>query len=153
MTQFTTQASPSYSVQSGSWGLLEMDAKRIRRAVFIEEQHIPEQDEWDVQDAVSLHFVLYTLTENDQAKAIATARLLSDHSIGRVAVLQAHRGKGIGRLLMKKVIEQAKKEQREYVKLSSQVHAVAFYESLGFVKEGQEYLDCGIPHIDMRLIF
>jgi len=52
---------------------------------------------------------------------------------------------------MRAVIDQAKAEQRKFVKLSSQVHAIGFYQNLGFDVRGEEYLDCGIPHIDMYL--
>lgn len=142
----------SYKLQSGSWDELEQDAKQIRKAVFVIEQQIPEQEEWDAQDALSLHFVVYVPDQHlNLVQPIATARLLKNNSIGRVAVLKQYRGQGVGCLIMQKVIEQAKIEQREYVELSSQVHAVAFYESLGFIKEGEVYLDCGIPHIDMYM--
>lgn len=133
-------------IRSGSWDALQQDAKLIREQVFIQEQNIPAADEWDAQDAISLHFVVY-----DQAKPIATARLLPNHSIGRVAVLKAYRRQGIGKLLMLEIIQQAKHEQRKFLKLSSQVHAVQFYAGLGFTVEGEQYLDCGIAHIDMYL--
>ena len=133
-------------IRSGSWDELQNDAKLIREQVFIQEQHIPVEEEWDAQDAVALHFVVY-----DQAQPIATARLLQNHSIGRVAVLKAYRGQGIGKLLMLEMIQQAKHEQRKFLKLSSQVHAVQFYAGLGFTVQGEQYLDCGIPHIDMYL--
>lgn len=133
-------------IRSGSWDELQNDAKLIREQVFIQEQHIPVEEEWDTQDAVALHFVVY-----DQAQPIATARLLQNHSIGRVAVLKAYRGQGIGKLLMLEMIQQAKHEQRKFLKLSSQVHAIQFYAGLGFQVQGDEYLDCGIAHIDMYL--
>ncbi len=133
-------------IRSGSWDELQNDAKLIREQVFIQEQHIPVEEEWDAQDAVALHFVVY-----DQNQPIATARLLQNNSIGRVAVLKSHRGLGIGKLLMQAIIEQAKSEQREFLKLSSQVYAIQFYAGLGFQVQGDEYLDCGIAHIDMYL--
>ncbi|QIO09713.1 GNAT family N-acetyltransferase [Acinetobacter lanii] len=139
-----------FKIQAGSWSELAQDAMQIRRDVFILEQHIPEDEEWDALDASALHFVVY-VKEKNQVQAIATARLLANNSIGRVAVLKAYRGQGIGRILMLKIIEQAKFEQRVSLKLSSQVHAIPFYESLGFAVQGDEYLDCGIPHIDMTL--
>ena len=83
--------------------------------------------------------------------AIATARLLPNHSIGRVAVLAAYRGQGIGKLLMLDMIQQAQQQQRPLLQLSSQVHALAFYQNLGFEVRGEEYLECGIPHIDMQM--
>lgn len=79
---------------------------------------------------------------------------MESHSIiGRVAVLKPYRGLGLGYKLMQFIIALAQKQQRPFVNLSSQVHAIGFYQALGFVVEGEEYLDCGIPHIDMRLSF
>lgn len=143
-----------YFIKTGLWSELKLDAEQIRRHVFIQEQSIPEQDEWDAQDDVSLHFVVYDRhLENDfkSNQAIATARLLKNNSIGRVAVLKSYRSKGVGRLIMQQIIEHARTEKRQFLKLSSQVHAIAFYESFGFELNGEEYLDCGIPHIDMYL--
>ena len=137
-----------FMIRTGSWDELQNDAKLIREQVFIQEQQIAVEDEWDAEDAIALHFVVL-----DQHQPIATARLLNNNSVGRVAVLKEYRGKGIGRLLMLEIIQQAKHQQREFLKLSSQVHAIAFYQSLGFNVQGDEYLDCGIPHVDMRLLF
>lgn len=136
----------AFKIRSGTWQELAIDAKAIRESVFIQEQHIAPEDEWDELDAVSIHFVVY---EHDQA--IATARLLANHSIGRVAVLKTHRGLKIGQQLMQAVIDYAKREQRPFLKLSSQVHAIGFYHALGFKQQGESYLDCGIPHIDMYM--
>jgi len=135
-----------FVIQSGPWSQLQHDAKLIRSMVFIEEQHISEADEWDEQDAISLHFVVYA-----QDQPIATARLLENNSIGRVAVLQQYRGEGIGKLLMQQIIQVAKQQNRAFLQLSAQVYAIRFYENLGFQVQGEEYLDCEIPHIDMWL--
>ena len=131
-----------YFIKSGLWSELKLDAEKIRRQVFIQEQSIleqDEQDEWDALDAVSLHFVVYDRhLENDLKinQAIATARLLENNSIGRVAVLKLYRSKGVGRLIMQQIIEHARTEKRQFLKLSSQVHAIAFYESFGFQVKG-----------------
>ncbi len=135
-----------YKIQSGTWEELASHAKLIRTEVFIQEQNIAENEEWDAQDAISLHFVVY-----DQNQPIATARLLENNSIGRVAVLKSYRGKGIGQLLMQQIIQVAKNQKRLMLKLSAQVYAKQFYENLGFQLSGEEYLDCGIPHIDMYM--
>ena len=135
------------NIQHADWAIVEREARHIRTAVFIEEQGITAEDEWDDQDTIALHFMVY-----DEQKAIATARLLSNHSVGRVAVLSQYRGHGIGRILMQQIIAQAKIEKRPRLKLSAQVHAIHFYESLGFAVQGSEYLDCGIPHVDMTMI-
>ena len=133
-----------FSVKQGSWDQLQQDAKLIRELVFISEQNIPEQDEWDDQDAISQHFVVY-----NQNQPIATARLLANNSVGRVAVLKAYRGQGIGRLIMLEIIAYAQAQKRPSLQLSSQVHAISFYEKLGFSIQGDEYDECGIPHIEM----
>lgn len=133
-----------FSVKHGSWDQLQQDAKLIRELVFISEQNIPEQDEWDDQDAISQHFVVY-----DHNQPIATARLLANNSVGRVAVLKAYRGQGIGRLIMLEIIAYAQAQKRPSLQLSSQVHAISFYEKLGFSIQGDEYDECGIPHIEM----
>ena len=138
----------NYEIQSGDWARLAVDAKPIREQVFIQEQHISPEDEWDAQDAIALHFVVYLA-----GQAVATARLLENHSIGRVAVLKSQRGLCIGRVLMQHIIQLARQQCRPEVKLSAQVHAIPFYQSLGFYVEGESYLDCGIPHVDMRLVF
>lgn len=136
----------AFEIRKGAWDDLASDAKLIRTEVFIQEQNIAENEEWDVEDEKSLHFVMY-----DQNQAIATARLLENNSIGRVAVLKNYRGQGIGQQLMQHIIAVAIIEHRNFLKLSAQVHAIGFYENLGFQVQGESYLDCGIPHVDMLL--
>ncbi|WP_151708245.1 GNAT family N-acetyltransferase [Acinetobacter junii] len=136
-----------FRVQSGHWDKLEQDAKFIRKQVFIIEQNIPEEEEWDDQDMISDHFVVY-----DQNQPIATARLLQNNSVGRVAVLKAYRGQGIGRMIMLEIVRQAHQQDRKFLHLSSQVHAISFYEKLGFSIQGDAYDECGIPHIKMQLV-
>ena len=136
----------AFEIRKGAWDDLASDAKLIRTEVFIQEQNIAENEEWDVEDEKSLHFVMY-----DQNQAIATARLLENNSIGRVAVLKNYRGQGIGQQLMQHIIAVATIEHRNFLKLSAQVHAIGFYENLGFQVQGESYLDCGIPHVDMLL--
>ena len=136
-----------YQVKHGCWDQLQQDAKLIRTQVFICEQGITEADEWDDQDMISDHFVVY-----DQDQPIATARLLQNNSVGRVAVLKAYRGQGIGRMIMLEIIRQAHQQDRKFLHLSSQVHAISFYEKLGFSIQGDAYDECGIPHIKMQLV-
>ncbi|WDZ51800.1 GNAT family N-acetyltransferase [Acinetobacter vivianii] len=133
-----------FRIENGSWSQLGQDAKLIRTLVFMTEQNISEQDEWDDQDEISQHFVVY-----HQDQAIATARLLQDHSVGRVAVKKEYRGQGIGLLIMLDIIVFAQQQCRPFLQLSSQVHAISFYEKLGFIVKGSEYNECGIPHIEM----
>ena len=135
-----------FRVQSGHWDKLEQDAKFIRKQVFIIEQNIPEEEEWDDQDMISQHFVIY-----DQDQPIATARLLQNHSVGRVAVVKAYRGQGLGQMIMLEIISYAQKQGLSVLTLSSQVHAISFYEKLGFTVQGNPYDECGISHIEMTM--
>jgi len=135
-----------YKIIAGSWEQLEQDAKYIREQVFIQEQGIAPEDEWDDLDAVVLHFIVY-----DKEQPIATARLLPQHSVGRVAVLVSYRKQGIGKILMQHIIDYARQHKLPYLKLSAQTYVTAFYEALGFHVQGEIYEDCGIPHIDMIL--
>ena len=135
-----------YQVKHGRWDQLQQDAKLIRTQVFICEQGITEADEWDDQDVISQHFVIY-----DQDQPIATARLLENNSVGRVAVLKAYRGQGLGQMIMLEIISYAQKQRRSVLTLSSQVHAISFYEKLGFTVQGNSYDECGIPHIEMTM--
>ncbi|KRI50707.1 GNAT family N-acetyltransferase [Acinetobacter pittii] len=135
-----------YKIVEGGWEQLEQDAKYIREQVFIQEQGIAPEDEWDDLDAVVLHFIVY-----DKEQPIATARLLPQHSVGRVAVLMPYRKQGIGKILMQHIIEYARQHKLPYLKLSAQTYVTAFYEALGFKVQGEVYEDCGIPHIDMVL--
>ncbi|MEQ1310237.1 GNAT family N-acetyltransferase [Acinetobacter sp. XH1639] len=135
-----------YQVKHGRWDQLQQDAKLIRTQVFICEQGITEADEWDDQDVISQHFVIY-----DQDQPIATARLLQNHSVGRVAVVKAYRGQGIGQMIMLEIISYAQKQHLSVLTLSSQVHAISFYEKLGFTVQGNSYDECGISHIEMTM--
>lgn len=133
-----------FTVVVGDWHSLQQHAQHIRELVFILEQDIAPEDEWDDQDPISTHFVVY-----DAGQPIATARLLTNDHVGRVAVLKDYRSKGIGKLVMLEIIALAKQQQRKELILSSQVHATQFYSGLGFAVQGESYLDCGIPHVDM----
>ncbi len=135
-----------YRIKQGHWDQLQQDAKLIRTQVFICEQGITEADEWDDQDVISQHFVIY-----DQDQPIATARLLQNHSVGRVAVVKAYRGQGIGQMIMLEIISYAQKQRLSVLTLSSQVHAISFYEKLGFTVQGNSYDECGISHIEMTM--
>lgn len=129
----------------------ETDAARqacfdIRRAVFIEEQQIPEAEEWDAYDATCLHYLA--------GDGAGTARVIARGDcakIGRVAVMQAHRGAGVGGLIMRALMEDARVRGFVSAELESQVYAIPFYTRLGFVAEGPEYDDgSGIMHRLMR---
>ena len=134
-------------ILEGSWEELGTEASEIRRVVFIEEQRVPQEEEWDGRDPGCCHFL--ALLDN---RPVGTARLLPDAHIGRVAVLPQARGLGIGAILMRAAIEAARRDGHAAVELAAQTHALAFYEQLGFMAFGEPFLDAGIPHRSMRLI-
>jgi len=101
--------------------------------------------ELDEMDEKSLHALAFYAGD-----PIATGRLLPDGHIGRMAVLQAWRGRGIGGRILAKLMDAARARGDREIVLSAQVHAMAFYRAHGFVEEGAEYMDAGIPHVDMR---
>lgn len=117
----------------------------IRNRVFVDEQKVAPELEWDELDAVATHFLL----EVDGC-ALGTARLLPDGRIGRVALLPSARGKGLGLTLMRAVMEHARLLGMTQLELSAQTHALGFYEQLGFITCSDIYLDAGIPHRTMR---
>ena len=134
------------TVTSGHWEILEEHASRIRRVVFIDEQQVPQEEEWDGLDSQCLHFLAML-----NGEPVGTARLLPDGHIGRVAVLEHARGLGIGYQLMEAAIQAARDAGHARAVLSAQLHALAFYEQLGFVAHGDVFMDAGIPHREMTL--
>jgi predicted GNAT family N-acyltransferase len=131
-----------------TWDDARTHASPIRFTVFCEEQGVPREIELDEYDAVSVHAVVF-----EDETPIATGRLLPDGHIGRMAVLKNWRNRGVGGLMLQKLIEHAKSRGNREIVLSAQVHAVAFYRAHGFVEEGSEYLEAGIRHQAMRLVF
>ncbi|MCA1769701.1 MAG: GNAT family N-acetyltransferase [Halomonas sp.] len=134
------------TIHEGSWEALGESASEIRQIVFIEEQRVPFAEEWDGRDDDCRHFLALL-----DGAPVGTARLLSDAHIGRVAVLAEARGSGIGAALMLAAIETARRENYPAVELAAQTHALTFYERLGFTAFGDQFLDAGIPHRNMRL--
>jgi predicted GNAT family N-acyltransferase len=135
-------------VELGDWQRLRAAAEPIRFRVFVEEQKVPAEMELDEFDAVSLH----ALARDAAGRALGTGRLLPDGHIGRMAVLPQARGQGVGAALLRALMQAARDRGEREVALSAQTHAIAFYERFGFVVEGEEYDDAGIPHRMMRLV-
>ncbi|MFT4013139.1 MAG: GNAT family N-acetyltransferase [Paracoccus sp. (in: a-proteobacteria)] len=123
--------------------------RRIRHEVFVIEQSVPEALERDGQDAQAIHL----LAQDAQGRPLGTARLLvrdGTGKIGRVAVLAQARGLGIGAAMIRAALEEFRAIPGvSRAKLGAQTHAVGFYERLGFIAQGPEYLEAGIPHRDM----
>ncbi|MGV8899340.1 MAG: GNAT family N-acetyltransferase [Burkholderiaceae bacterium] len=137
----------------GDWATQKPQAQAIRYAVFVLEQKVPLEMEWDEMDAQCLHAVAFMLDGDGVERAVGTGRLLPDGHIGRMAVLKEARGSGIGAALLLALMQQAQMRGHHQVELSAQTHAENFYTRHGFVRESEQYQDAGIPHVNMRHIF
>lgn len=135
-----------YQMRTGSWQTLIKPAAEVRYQVFVQEQNVPLNIEMDALDNECEHVVIY----DQQGRPIATARLLPNDHIGRMAVLAEHRGQGVGALLLKTLIEMALIRGSKTVFLSAQLHALPFYTKYGFNAYGEIYEDAGMAHRMMR---
>lgn len=120
----------------------------LRRRVFIEEQNVPESEEWDSADATATH-VAAIYQNGEKYQLIGCARLLADGQIGRMAVQKKWRGRGVGAALLQFTVGLARRMRLETVSLNAQTHAIGFYQRHGFVITGDEFIDAGIPHKKM----
>ncbi|EKN45139.1 MULTISPECIES: GNAT family N-acetyltransferase [Pseudomonas] len=132
------------TVSVADWQRKNADIRRIRDAVFIAEQSVPPELEWDSEDMDAVHFLA---SEGDYP--IGTARLLQDGEIGRLSVLKDWRGLKVGEALLTAAINEAEKRGLKEQKLSAQVQAIAFYERFGFTVVSDEFLEAGLPHVNM----
>ncbi|HQR21901.1 MAG TPA: GNAT family N-acetyltransferase [Burkholderiaceae bacterium] len=121
-------------------------AAPLRFAVFVEEQKVPAEMEIDDWDPKCVHAVAF----DADSKPVGTGRLLPDGHIGRMAVAAPARASGVGSALLKRLMEEARRRGHRNAVLSAQTHAVPFYARHGYTPISGEYLDCGIPHVDMR---
>lgn len=133
-------------VRETTWPRSVAALTTLRRRVFIEEQHVPEVLEWDGLDEAARHWI----AEGSQGEAIGTVRLLDDGHIGRMAVVDGWRGRGIGSALLHAALEGAKEQGITEVWLDAQTTALPFYLRHGFTPEGTVFLDANIPHRRMR---
>jgi len=121
----------------------------LRRVVFIEEQGVPVSEEVDEYDTTAVHLLAF-----DGEDPVGTARIVrlgTVGKIGRVCVLQSHRGTGLGKALILAALDHLRdQDQVETARLGAQTHALGFYQKLGFGVVGDEYMDAGIPHFDME---
>jgi YbgC/YbaW family acyl-CoA thioester hydrolase len=137
------------AVRTGRWADLQEPASRIRRQVFIEEQHIPAELEWDEADHEALHAVAF----NRLGGAIGTGRLLRGEPgvgrIGRMAVHRSMRGGGVGEQMVRALADAAQARGDRRILLHAQRTAQPFYARLGFRPVGEPFTEAGIPHQEM----
>ncbi len=131
-----------YRIRVADWKADRDKLRAVREAVFVAEQKVPLELEWDEEDLRCVHVVAET---NDGA-AIGTGRLLPDGHIGRMAVLQAWRRRGVGSALLAALVDLAKRAGHAVVRLHAQSYAVDFYRQHGFTAQGKEFMEAGIAH-------
>lgn len=140
---------PVLQVRTGSWSELGQDAAAIRTRVFVQEQRIPADMEWDEADAGALHAVAY----NRLGRPVATGRLLQPSPgvarIGRMAVHEVLRGSGMGRQVLICLLEAAAQRGDKHAVLHAQRTAEDFYRRLGFRPQGEPFEEAGIPHVEL----
>lgn len=136
-----------YSVRCADWAREQGALRALREAVFVVEQHVPVELEWDGLDGDCEH----VLALDVHGSPIGTGRLLPDGHIGRMAVLRDWRGRGVGRALLALLVERARTRGHAEAVLNAQTSALGFYEKQGFVARGPEFLEAGIAHREMRL--
>ena len=134
------------TVEETSWETSRETIAAIRRAVFIEEQHVPEEEEWDGLDESARHWLAWGPGD----EVMATARLAGD-KIGRMAVLKPYRNRGVGSTILRAIIRRAIHDRRQQLVLDAQTRAKKFYQDNGFSVTGGEFMDGGIPHVPMAM--
>jgi predicted GNAT family N-acyltransferase len=140
----TDLASP-FEVRIVDWDAARADARPVRHTVFVVEQQVPLELEWDDRDAVCDHAIAYDAA----GRPIGTGRLLPDARIGRMAVVAEWRGKGVGAAILAALLERARQRGKQRVTLHAQTHAAGFYAKYGFVTEGAVFIEADIPHVTM----
>lgn len=131
-----------FTVLEVDWNQYKDELRKIRDEVFIKEQHVPKEIEWDGLDESAIHVIAQT----DGKEFIGTARLIRTGQIGRMAVISKYRGQGVGSLMLKRLIAIAKDKGLNSIFLHAQTHAIEFYLSQGFKEDGEIFMDADIPH-------
>ena len=133
-----------------SWAEAQSEVKPLRHQVFVIEQKVPEEMEWDEFDEIAWHAIV---TVDNQT--VGTGRLILDGhiaKIGRMAVQSSCRNQGIGKSILNALIQTAKEKGAQECLLHAQTHAIAFYAKEDFEPHGPIFDEAGIPHVEMRLI-
>jgi predicted GNAT family N-acyltransferase len=140
---------PDWQVREADWSRDEDALMAVRTAVFVVEQGVPAEMERESRDTTANHLLAFAAG----GRPVATARLLPDGQIGRMAVLADWRGRGLGTALLRQLVETARRRGLPRVFLHAQCRAEAFYRREGFVPEGGVFDEAGIPHRKMTREF
>lgn len=125
------------------------DLRAVREPVFVVEQQVPIEEEWDELDPQCRHVI----ARDAQNRPIGTGRLTPERKIGRMAVLREWRGRGVGDALLEALLDLAREQGWPEVTLHAQTHALLFYARHGFEAFGDEFMEADIPHRAMRKAF
>jgi predicted GNAT family N-acyltransferase len=136
-----------FIVEPANWAADMTELRSIRTEVFVNEQAVPEEEEWDDLDENSQHVI----ARSADGRPIGTGRLTPKGTIGRMAVLADWRGRGVGEAILRVLLEIARARHFKEITIHAQSHAVAFYERAGFEAYGEEFDECGILHRHMRI--
>jgi len=135
------------SIEVVDWQVVQTSISQIREAVFIEEQNVPVELEWDGLDTHCTQLLALK-----GAVAVGTARMTVTGKIGRMAVLRPWRRQGVGGQLLSKLISVGRAAQLPCVTLDAQITAIPFYQHFGFKVVSQSFIDAGIEHRSMALL-
>lgn len=138
----------SLIVRLADWDTDRNSIRNIREQVFIQEQKVPAELEWDSLETSAQHFLVL-----HEGEAIGTGRITSSGKIGRMAVKKSARGIGAGQLLLENICGYAHSQGLTKVYLNAQCRACNFYQKLGFVSVGTVFDEANIPHIRMERCF
>ena len=134
---------------TGPWSELQALASPLRTEVFVQEQKVPAEMEWDSADSSALHAVLV----NRMGMPLATGRLLQAapgvSRIGRMAVKKQMRGSALGRRVLQALVDAAQTRGDHQVLLHAQCSAEGFYRRVGFSPQGAVFEEAGMAHIEM----
>lgn len=136
-----------FTVSLVSWHDGEPLLRSIREDVFIREQGVPVELEWDGLDEGCRHALALSL----QGEAIGCGRMLANGHIGRISVLPQWRKQMVGTAIMEALLDEARSLKLPGVDVDAQTHALPFYHRFGFQEQGEEFMDAGLPHIKMTL--
>lgn len=136
-----------FTVSLVSWHDGEPLLRAIREAVFVREQSIPEELEWDGMDVGCRHALALSLN----GEAIGCGRIQANGHIGRIAVLPQWRNQRVGTAIMESLLDEARARGYREVDVDAQTYAIPFYHIFGFVEYGEEFMDAGLPHKKMKL--
>ncbi len=133
----------AFQIRIAHWSEDQVLLKQVREIVFVHEQHVPPTLEWDGLDEGALHLLA---VKRGTGEPIGTSRLLRTGQIGRMAVIRSWRGRGVGKALLQKLLVIVDQNSYPGLFLNAQSTALSFYAQHGFVAEGDEFMDAGIPH-------